>query len=119
MLVALMSSGPVKSGTCYANGARVDATPGAMTLEVRTDAGTLQYEVPWGSHHEAAYVAAMVALVLMDAQGYHVVEVQTPNEVVVEQMNGAWEVGADHLLSPYFSLMHMRGMFKRVIFTKV
>lgn len=117
--MAVSYSKPLKHGTCYANGARTDATPGAMQLVVRTDFAEITYPVADGSHHEAAYTAAMVALVLMDAQGYNVVEVQTPNEVVVQQMKKKWGLGADNLLSPHFSLRHVCDLFNKVTFVKI
>jgi len=117
--MSLMFNGPLKSGKCFVNGSRTVATPGAMELKITIDRQELEYVVPKGSHHEAAYVAAMTGLILMDAQGFHVVEVETPNEVVVNQMNKVWAVGSGNLLDPYFSLRKVCELFNKVTFTKV
>lgn len=93
--------------------------PGGMRLEMRTDAGLLVYDVDWGSHHQAAYTAASVALLLMDAQGYHVVEVETPNDVVIGQMRDGHAVHPDHLFDAHMTLQHVCKLFNKVTWKKV
>ena len=117
--MAVTLSAQKKLGTCYANGARTNSTPGAMTLEIRTDAGPLHYTVPWGSHNGAAYAAATVALVLMDAQGYHVVRVETPNRVMVDHMMNGRNIGPAHLVDSWDMLRHVCQRFDDVRFIKV
>lgn len=63
-----------------------------------------------GSHHEAAYFAAIVALATALQDGEQTVAVTSTSEHVVEQMAGRWKIGRE-LAAHHDVLTTLAGMF--------
>lgn len=63
-----------------------------------------------GSHHEAVYLSAVIALAEALRNGERGLRVTSPSDHLIGQMNGDWEVGEE--LHPYHELLKLlEGLF--------
>lgn len=79
-------------------------TPGPFGVApmVTLENGTPEPPTYVGSHHEAVYLAAIVAMSDALIAGVADIHFTSPSEHLVNQMNGTWEVGPG--LEPYHRL---------------
>jgi ribonuclease HI len=72
---------------------------------------------PTATNNVAEYVGAICALEWLTAQQYNgPVLVRGDSQLVVRQMNGEYEVKAEHLRAYHARLTQLRGLFQEVVF---
>lgn len=88
-------------------------TPGprGMAPMVTVQDGAESDIVEVGSHHEAVYIAAIIALAEALRNGEEGLVVTSPSDHLVEQMNKRWKVG-DELRGYHAILRPLAGMFR-------